>query len=196
MWTYPGRQSIWFGLAGMNPVFRTGRTAIFGWMLAVAWGCSGDEIAATSPEASRDAAVGDQSSGGPGGVLPGPVGAYKDEVLADAPVVYLRLGEAGEVATDTAGKFLLARYQGGGIQRGVPGAIAGDSDPAVRLNGSTGWVGFGDAFDFTGRVPFSIELWVKPADPCIDPGRGLRMANVLESEEEAKAQRGGQGSRY
>ncbi len=29
-----------------------------------------------------------------------------------------------------------------------------------------------------------------------DPVRGLRMANVLESEEEAKAQRGGQGSNY
>jgi hypothetical protein len=90
-------------------------------------------------------------------------GAYAAVVLADKPILYLRLDDpTGDVATDAAGRATMARYQGGGLQRGVPGALGNDDNKAIRLNGETGWVNLGDNFDFVGRVPFSIELWVKP----------------------------------
>lgn len=91
----------------------------------------------------------------------GPRGAYPDEVLADRPLAYYRLGEAsGDVARDRAGRMPVGRYAG--VMLGVPGAIVGDADTAVRLDGESAWVSLADAYDFAGKVPFSIELWARP----------------------------------
>jgi hypothetical protein len=50
-----------------------------------------------------------------------------------------------------------------------PGAIAGDSDTAVRIKGTyTGGVDIGVVFGFEDHAPFTLELWVKPevSDSC------------------------------
>jgi len=87
--------------------------------------------------------------------------SYEAVVLADGPIGYWRLGEAtGAVALPTAGT--VAGTYVGGYTLGAPGALTGDSDTAVSMNGASGSVAFGDAFDFPGDVPYSIEVWVRP----------------------------------
>jgi hypothetical protein len=49
----------------------------------------------------------------------------------------------------------------GGIQYGAPGAIVGDPDPAIHLNGTT-MVSVGAPLGFPGTAAFSLEAWVKP----------------------------------
>lgn len=82
-------------------------------------------------------------------------------MLADGPISYWRLDEsAGSTAADAAGSnggtYL------GGVSLGVPGALTGDSDTAVTLDGSSGYVAVSDAasLDLTGD--FSVEAWVRP----------------------------------
>ena len=88
---------------------------------------------------------------------------YRSEVLADAPRGYWRLGEAsGNVAVDQT-----SAYPGsylGGVLLGRPGAISGDSDTAVHLDGLDDKVSMGDpasgGLDF-GTGDFTVEAWVK-----------------------------------
>ncbi len=128
------------------------RSAFVG--LACCGACRGDDDAATG------AAIQGTPDAAPKRI---DTGAYAALVLADKPTLYLRLDDpTGDVATDAAGRATMARYQGSGLQRGVPGALGNDANKAIALNGETGWVNLGDNFDFVGRVPFSIELWVKP----------------------------------
>jgi len=92
-----------------------------------------------------------------------PSSVYRAAVLADLPLAYWRLGEtSGTVARDETGHGHDGAYTGA-FTRGTPGALAGDPDTAVTLDGVTGEVDVGDNFDFAGQVPFSFEAWVKPA---------------------------------
>ncbi len=60
--------------------------------------------------------------------------SYMTEVLVDAPKLYLRLGEAsGTWAEDTAGNFFDTTYVNG-PSLASPGAIAGDTNTAVKLS--------------------------------------------------------------
>lgn len=89
--------------------------------------------------------------------------AYRDRVLADGPKGYFRLGEAsGTTAADLAPAGAPGIYEGT-LTLGVPGAIVGDPDTAVRfLNPTsvTSVVTLGDRFEFAGTLPFSVEAWV------------------------------------
>ena len=88
---------------------------------------------------------------------------YRAAVLADTPLAYWRLGEkSGTVAHDETGNGHDGTYTGTHTLA-VAGALAGDPDTAVQLDGVTGEVDVGDHFDFAGQVPFSLEAWVKPA---------------------------------
>jgi hypothetical protein len=89
--------------------------------------------------------------------------AYAAVVLGDAPRAYWRLGEtSGATAADelagNPGTYL------NGVTLGGPGAIAGDSNAAVRLDGVDDRVSMGDpasgALDF-GTGDFSVEVWLK-----------------------------------
>jgi hypothetical protein len=92
-----------------------------------------------------------------------PSSVYRAAVLADAPLAYWRLGEkSGTVAHDETGHGYDGTYTGT-YTLGTAGALAGDPDTAVTLDGITGQVDVGDNFDFAGQVPFSFEAWVKPA---------------------------------
>jgi hypothetical protein len=63
---------------------------------------------------------------------------YADIVLADNPLLYWRLGESpGAVAaSDSAGSH--PGIYGAGVTLGTAGAVVGDADTAVTLDGSSG----------------------------------------------------------
>jgi len=89
--------------------------------------------------------------------------SYRDVVMSDAPLMYLRFGDAPGA---TKLKDETGRIQPSVIGMpvfGKPGAIARDLDTAVHLSNA----GFdcGSAFDFTGVAPFTIEAWVDVPSP-------------------------------
>jgi hypothetical protein len=90
---------------------------------------------------------------------------YHALVLCDHPAAYWRVGErGGPSASDEVEGGAIGVYDPsgtGGIQYGVPGAIVGDPDTAIHLNGTTS-VSAGTALEFAGMAPFSLEAWVKP----------------------------------
>jgi len=107
--------------------------------------------AAASPAADADA---DADAGAT---------SYRAAVLADKPIAYLRFGESsGATARDETGNGNTAAVRGA-VVWGVPGALAGDKDTAVRLDGNTSVVDLGGAIDFSGTSPFSLELWFNVA---------------------------------
>ena len=65
-----------------------------------------------------------------------PTTPYPIAVLADTPAAYWRLGEAsGTTAADSGANAISAVYKNF-PQRGVVGALAGDTNTAIRLSGS------------------------------------------------------------
>ena len=97
---------------------------------------------------------------------------YRDEVLADAPWTYVRLGEttigAGVADATGAGNGMRFRFYGAGAVTPVPGALAGDPDGALRFVGE-GNEGDGSEAGLRFEVvpsifttAFSIEYLVKP----------------------------------
>ena len=89
---------------------------------------------------------------------------YAQEVLADAPRGYWRLGEAGgTTAADLGSAQNAGAYQGGPLL-GQAGALLGDSDKALKADGVNDNVNFGDPANESldlGTTDFSIELWMK-----------------------------------
>ncbi|MBA3264389.1 MAG: DUF1929 domain-containing protein [Thermoleophilaceae bacterium] len=86
--------------------------------------------------------------------------AYRDAVLADGPVGYWRLAETTGAALDTTGNAAGGSYLGG-VTRGVPGALAGDSNLAARFDGTDDYVSVPDNNALDRGDVFSYELWVK-----------------------------------
>jgi glucose/arabinose dehydrogenase len=88
---------------------------------------------------------------------------YRGVILADSPVAYWRLGEpSGTNANDE-----IANRDGtyvGTPGLGVAGAIVGDTDTAVDLNGSTQYATVPDdnAFSIGTTGVLTVELWAKP----------------------------------
>lgn len=103
---------------------------------------------------ANDAAVADAASDAPGG------SAYEKSVLADAPLVYLRLGEAsGSVAHDASGHGNDGAVTGN-FTFGAAGAIMGDADSALELTDATAQIAVPNTFDLPGAVPYAFEMWV------------------------------------
>jgi hypothetical protein len=88
----------------------------------------------------------------------GGTSAYRAMVVADVPVLYYRLSDRGTTAKDEMG-HRDGTYVGN-IDH-AQGAIAGEGDTALSLNGN-GWVDVGDVYPFTGNAAYSIEAWVAP----------------------------------
>ncbi len=87
---------------------------------------------------------------------------YRDEVLADGPVTYWRLGElAGATATDQTGAN--SGTYTGGVTLGVPGALPGDSDRAASFDGVNDYVVAASTASLSMTRAVSIELWAKRA---------------------------------
>lgn len=123
-------------------------------LVLVTTGCSVlfplDDYGGGTPDAGVDAAPGGDAA---------TTSRYRDAVLADAPVLYLRLGEPfGAVAND-ATKQHDGTY-GAKVTLGTKGALAGDPDTAVTFDGSLGsHLDLPAGLDFSGKAPFSVELW-------------------------------------
>lgn len=102
---------------------------------------------------------------------------YSSVVLANAPVGYWRLGEAGgPTAFDSSGNGDDGTYFGNPTF-GQPGAIANDPDTAIGLNG----FGSGDYVEIpdpaaalfsqpTSGLGLTVEVWMRP-DVLVFPGQ-------------------------
>jgi hypothetical protein len=99
-----------------------------------------------------------------GGALAQDTFRYPDAVLADAPSHYYRLDEASGATAVNATANANATLAGVSAY-GVAGALTGDTDTGLTLNGTSGVVLVNGAVNLpTGaNAPASLELWVKLA---------------------------------
>lgn len=97
--------------------------------------------------------------GRPAPPTPPAASAYAEEVLADSPVSYWRLGEGAgaTVVRDATASAAVGTMFGGVMAAG--GALAGDANGAQRFDG-TGWISAGNILD-AGTSDFTIEAWVR-----------------------------------
>jgi len=86
--------------------------------------------------------------------------SYRDAVLADAPVGYWRMGDASSMVRDETGNHDGATT--GSCTRGAPGALTGDSDHALDLDGVNCKVTLGNFFAFPANAPYTVEAWASP----------------------------------
>lgn len=87
--------------------------------------------------------------------------SYRGEVMADSPLMYLRMGESsGSMAYDETGQHHAA--ESGSLNWGVPGPLAFDNDTAVDSSGTGGLVVSETGWLPVGSVERTIELWFKP----------------------------------
>jgi hypothetical protein len=75
---------------------------------------------------------------------------YKDEVLADSPVGYWRLGDASGTEDRS------------GVTLGQAGALSGDADTAARFDGTNDTVRVPHAASLNPTGAFAIETWLRP----------------------------------
>jgi hypothetical protein len=113
---------------------------------------------------------GDGGDGGSTSLATGGGGSspsYVALVTEDAPVFYLRLGDA-ELSVAVAEVGSDGDYVGepGELELGEVGAIAGDPDTAVLFHG--GGVDMGDVYDPSGNKPFTCQAWVKPLEAGVE----------------------------
>lgn len=93
--------------------------------------------------------------------------SYHDQVVADHPVVYLRLGEsAGSTAHDEMG-HADGTYPTAALTYGMPGALEGDGNHAIAINLDTDphslqGIALPAGQDFAGTAAFTVELWGNP----------------------------------
>lgn len=91
-------------------------------------------------------------------------GNYPVVAASDVPIGYWRLNESsGTSAADSSSAHANPlTYQGGFTLVYQPGAISGDADPGVALNGSNGAVTATKATT-TGTTNWSLEAWLNPS---------------------------------
>jgi hypothetical protein len=90
-------------------------------------------------------------------------GSYGDEVLADGPLGYWRLGEtSGTTAADQTAANNPGTYTGG-VTLAITGALTSDPDTAARFDGSNDLVRIPDPANGhldVGSSDFTVELWL------------------------------------
>lgn len=85
---------------------------------------------------------------------------YAGSLTSTAPAAYWRLGEtSGTAANDVSGNAHSGTYTGG-YTLGAVDALASDTNKAVTLNGTTGYVSAGN-LGVTQSPAFTEEVWVK-----------------------------------
>jgi Tol biopolymer transport system component len=101
---------------------------------------------------------------------PAPVrSAYRSAVMDDQPASYWRFGEVhgAEIAHDESQTRPGGELEVRGLT-GAPGALAGDPDTGLSLDGvshdpggESVAIGYG-RYDFAGHAPFTLEAWIRP----------------------------------
>lgn len=112
-----------------------------------------------------------------GKILAATTPSYLELILGGGPQDYWRLDDGGATAVDQIG----AAHNGtlhGGITTGVAGALSGDSDTAMALDGANG--SFIDSTALGTPAAWSMECWVKP-NGAIQPANYALMADVFGS---------------
>lgn len=83
-------------------------------------------------------------------------------IMQDSPFAYYRNGEAsGTTVVDFIGGTNNGTYNGSGVTLGVTGAVVGDPNTAVQLDGSIGSFTLGTGVAMGGWTAFTVELWFK-----------------------------------
>lgn len=114
-----------------------------------------------------------QSASAPGFVAT--YGDYQSTVLADSPKAYYRFDEAsGTTATDSSGNGFNGTYASSGVTLAQPGALTGDSDTAVLLDGLAGQMTCPAGLNTAGWSAFTVEVWL---NLTALPASGARIAD-------------------
>jgi len=117
----------------------------------------GDATATDGPSGlPSDGSIEAASDAGPDVVAVHP---YVAAVLADGPIAYYRFEETTGFAAKTEVGTIDGVYSGA-VTLAAPGAFTGSL--GIALDGGLGGVSLGQAFDFVGRMPFSVEAWYEP----------------------------------
>jgi large repetitive protein len=86
--------------------------------------------------------------------------SYRDEVLADGPRAYWRLGETtGTTAADQTGSN--PGSYGGSFSLGQPGALSADPNSSVSFNGTSGFMTAPDSTSLDLTNGATVEFWIK-----------------------------------
>lgn len=96
----------------------------------------------------------------PGATAPA-TSRYATAVLADKPLLYYRFGETGGAPARDEVTGATTAYPVSGGKFGVTGALAGDPDTAMTLDGSFK-LQLAQLVDFKDFTPFSVEAWLSP----------------------------------
>jgi hypothetical protein len=89
------------------------------------------------------------------------VSFYSGVILNDLPNEYLRLGEsAGTVAIDQTANHYNGTISGTGVAYSQAGAISDDTDTALLLDGTAGYISLPSGPNPTGSA-WSLEIWVR-----------------------------------
>ena len=112
-----------------------------------------------------------------------PQSSYEAAVAASKPLVYLRMSEQGPLVQDTAVNEGALGAAGTGvyvgvIRHGVPGALVGNENTAISLEGGRLTVGFDSALNPPGS--FTAECWAKPLDA--DAGPRVLVQSMINGE--------------
>jgi Concanavalin A-like lectin/glucanases superfamily len=92
----------------------------------------------------------------------GGVVTYRDEVIADVPGGYWRLGEtSGRAAADET-STAIGTYRGG-VALGAPGAVSGGSETSASFDGVNDTVRVSDEAVLDSRRALTVEAWVRPS---------------------------------
>ena len=95
-------------------------------------------------------------------------GSYMREVMRDAPSAYWRFGEKiGTTAYDISGNALNGTYTGGYTLDRI-GALTGDANSAVLLDGSTGYITVADNPLLDPGDTFTLAAWIYLTDDAGD----------------------------
>ncbi len=86
--------------------------------------------------------------------------AYAREVMADAPLFYLRFGETGGGTARDEMRAADGTYPTFGATYAVPGALTGDPNGAVHLSGQAP-ITMPAIAEFAGTAAFSVEMWLE-----------------------------------
>ena len=83
---------------------------------------------------------------------------YADEVMADEPLAFYRMGDTGSTAVDSSGNDRHGTYPAA-TTTGEPGALLDDPDTAVSSTAGSWAMTAPDVGHSTGADPFSVEMW-------------------------------------
>lgn len=112
-----------------------------------------------------------------------PQSHYEAAVAASKPLVYFRMSESGPVVQDTAANAGALGATGtgvyvGAIRHGIPGALVGNGNAAIALEGGRLAVGFNSVLNPPGS--FTVECWAKPLDA--DAGPRVLVQSMINGE--------------